>query len=140
MPRLVEPGESIAAIASDIFNGDVVRFTELLDLNPDIDVFGELTQSLNIEIPDTSQIFNAAKPLLSQIGETITNATGTVEAIAGKLPTELQGYAKDAIKLLGEVNGVLGEVESTLTKAEEQVREYDGQPVKLVQWLLGGQV
>jgi hypothetical protein len=133
------PGDSIATIASDIFNGDVTRFTELLDLNPDIDVFGELTQGIKIELPDTSQILNYAKPVLSGVGETIKNTTDTISAIQDKLPSQLQGYSKEALKLLGEVNGILGEVESTLDKASSQLQTYSGEPVKLVRWLLGGQ-
>ncbi len=133
------PGDSIATLASDIFNGDVTRFTELLDLNPDIDVFGELTQGINLELPDTSQIFNYAKPVLGQVGETINGVTDTISAVQEKLPSQFKGYASEALKLLGEVNGVLGDVESTLNKTEEQLQSYDGEPVKLVRWLLGGQ-
>lgn len=132
-------GDSIATLASDIFNGDVTRFTELLDLNPDVDVFGELTQGLKIELPDTYIILNYAKPVLSEVGETIKNTTNTISAIQEKLPSQLQGYSKEALKLLGEVNGVLGEVESTLDKANSQLQTYSGEPVKLVRWLLGGQ-
>lgn len=133
------PGDSIASLAADIFNGDVTRFTELLDLNPGIDVFGELTQGINLELPDTSQVFNYAKPVLSQVGETISGVTGTISAIEEKLPSQLKGYATEALKLLGEVNGVLGDVESTLNKAEEKLQSYQGEPVQLVRWLLGGQ-
>ncbi|RCJ20128.1 hypothetical protein A6S26_05250 [Nostoc sp. ATCC 43529] len=133
-------GDSIATLASEIFNGDVTRFTELLDLNPDIDVFGELVEGIDLELPDTSQILNYAKPVLSQIGETLDTATNTLTTLQTQLPGNLQGYAKDALKLLGDVNGVLGDVETTLNKAEEQISSYDGKPVQLVKWLLGGQV
>ncbi|MDM9583096.1 hypothetical protein [Nostoc sp. GT001] len=133
-------GDTIAAIASQIFNGDVTRFTELLDLNPDIDVFGELVEGLDLELPDTSQILNYARPVLSQIGETLDTATNTLTTLQTQLPSNLQGYAADALKLLGDVNGVLGDVETTLTKTQEQVSSYDGKPVQLVKWLLGGQV
>lgn len=133
------PGDSIATLASDIFNGDVTRFTELLDLNPNIDVFEEITHLISLELPDTSQIFNYAKPVLSQVGETINEVTGTISAVQEKQPQQLKGYASEALKLLGEVNGVLGDVESTLNKTEEQLQSYNGEPVKLVRWLLGGQ-
>ncbi|MCC5644798.1 hypothetical protein LC607_18000 [Nostoc sp. CHAB 5824] len=135
-----QAGDTIAAIASEIFNGDVTRFTELLDLNPDIDVFGDLVEGLDLEVPDTSQILNYARPVLSQIGETLDTASNTLTTLQTQLPSNLQGYAADALKLLGDVNGVLGDVETTLTKAEEQVSSYDGKPVQLVKWLLGGQV
>ncbi|MBH8566710.1 hypothetical protein I8748_31940 [Nostoc sp. CENA67] len=132
-------GDTIASLASQIFNGDVTRFTELLDLNPDIDVFGDLVEGLDLEIPDTSQILNYAKPVLSQIGETLDTATSTLTTLQTQLPGNLQGYTADALKLLGDVNGVLGDVETTLNKTEEQISSYDGKPVQLVKWLLGGQ-
>lgn len=132
-------GDTIAAIASQIFNGDVTRFPELLELNPDIDVFGELVEGLDLEIPDTSQILNYAKPVLSQISETLDTATNTLTTLQTQLPENLQGYAADALKLLGDVNGVVGDVESTLTKVEEKSSTYDDKPVQLVKWLLGGQ-
>ncbi len=134
-----EPGESISAIAHRIFNGDVSRFTEILDLNPDIDVFEELVEGVNIQLPDTSQILNYAKPVLSEISETIGGATSTISAIQEKIPPQLQGYTQEALKVLGEINGVVGEVESVLGKAGETVNKYGGKPVQLVRWLLGGQ-
>lgn len=137
---IVEPGESLAAIASRIFDGDVSRFTEILDLNPNLSVFEELTQGIQIDVPDPEQIFNYAKPKLSAIASTLTGVEETVSAIQSKLPGDLKGYASEALELLGEINGVVGEVESTLTSVEEQIGEYSGEPVKLVQWLLGNQL
>lgn len=136
---IAEPGESINAIAHRIFNGDVSRFTELLDLNPDIDVFAELVEGADIKLPDTSQILNYAKPVLSEISETIGGATSTISAIQEKIPAQLQGYTKEALKVLGEVNGVVGEVESVLGKVGETASKYGDKPVQLVRWLLGGQ-
>jgi phage tail protein X len=138
MPTLfTKPGDTIASLASDIFDGDVLRFTEILDLNPNLDVFGELVDGVQIVLPDVQQVFNYAKPKLGAIASTITSATDAISAIQEKLPDKLKGYTSKALELLGEINGVVGEVESTLTKVEEQVGEYSGEPVKLVQWLLG---
>jgi phage tail protein X len=134
-----EPGESLSAIAHRIFNGDVTRFTELLDLNPSLSVFEDLTEGLNIEIPDTAQIFNYAKPVLSEISETIGGATGTISAIQDKIPPQLQGYTQEALKVLGEVNGVVGDTFAVFGKAEEVASKYGNKPVQLVRWLLGGQ-
>lgn len=138
MPKtIIEPGETISQLADRIFNGDVLRFTEMLDLNPDVDIFDELIEGARVEIPDASQILNYAKPQLSAVSETITGASQTVSAVTEKLPPQLQGYAKEAINLLGEINGVVGKAESVLNGAEAQLNKYGDKPVKVVQWLLG---
>lgn len=133
----IEPGETISQLSDRIFNGDVLRFTELLDLNPNLDVFGELSEGITVEIPEVSQILNYAKPQLSAVSETITGISSTVSAVVEKLPPQLQGYAKEAVNLLGEINGVVGQAESILGKAEAEINKYGDKPVKVVQWLLG---
>ncbi|BAZ39402.1 hypothetical protein NIES4101_53550 [Calothrix sp. NIES-4101] len=138
MPKIsIDAGETISQLSDRIFNGDVLRFTELLDLNPNLDVFGELTQGIEIEIPDVAQILNYAKPQLSAVSETITGISSTVSAVVEKLPSQLQGYAKEAVELLGEINGVVGQAESLLGQAEAEINKYGDKPVKVVQWLLG---
>ena len=133
----IETGETLSQLADRIFNGDVLRFTEILDSNPNIDVFEELSEGLRVEIPEVSQILNYAKPQLSAVSETITGVSNTVNAVVEKLPPQLQGYAKEAVELLGEINGVVGKAESILNGAEEQINKYGDNPVKVVQWLLG---
>lgn len=141
----VEPGENLSLLASRVFNGDVLRFTELLDLNPDLDVFGELQQELNVEIPSTEQIFNYAKPALTSVGQALQQVNGltsqvsnAIEQFSGQLPPQLQGYAKEALEIVGEINGIAGKAQTVLDGAENKLREYEGQAVKLVPWLLGG--
>lgn len=141
----VEPGENLSLLASRVFNGDVLRFTEILDLNPDLDVFGELTQEIQLNIPSTEQIFNYAKPALTSVGQALQQvngfteqATNAINQISGQLPAGLQGYAKEAIALVGEINGIAGKAQTAIDGVEGQLREYEGQAVKLVPWLLGG--
>ncbi len=141
----VEPGENLSLLASRVFNGDALRFTEILDLNPDLDVFGELKQELKLNIPSTDQIFNYAQPALTSVGQALQQvngfadqATNAINQISGKLPPQLQGYAKEAIALVGEINGIAGKAQTVLDGAESKLREYEGQAVKLVPWLLGG--
>lgn len=141
----VEPGENLSLLASRIFNGDALRFTELLDLNPDLDVFDDLTQEVELNIPSTEQIFNYAKPALTSVGQALAQvngfteqATNAINQVAGQLPPQLQGYAKEALELVGEINGIVGKAQTVLGEAENQLREYEGQAVKLVPWLLGG--
>lgn len=137
MTITIQPGETISQLSDRVFNGDVLRFTELFDLNPDLDVFGELTEGIEIDIPDAAQILNFAKPQLSAVSETITGFSSTVSTIVEKLPAQLQGYAQEALDLLGEVNGVVGQAESLLGQAEAEINKYGDKPVKVVQWLLG---
>lgn len=130
MPQIsVRPGETLQALANRVFNGDVLRFTELLDLNPNLDVFGDLPQEVSIEIPDTAQLFNYARPQLSRI-------TQSINGIAERLPPNFQGYAQSALSRLAEVNGILDRVEQVAGSAEERLRDY-GEPTVLVNWLLG---
>ena len=141
----VQPGENLALLSARIFNGDPLRFPEILDLNPNLDVFWDLAQEANIDIPTPDQIFNYAQPALTSIGQALQEvngfteqATNAINQVAGQLPPELQGYAKEALDIVGEVNGIVGEAQTVLTNATDQLRQYQGKAVKLVPWLLGG--
>lgn len=151
MPTLtVKPGEQLNALAARVFPGqDVSRFVEILDLNESLDVFGDLPQELSVNIPDAEQILQYAQPVLSSVSEAIGGAkgaiaqvTGQIEAISGKLPPQLQGYAKQALEAVGQVNGVIGEAEALLEKlpgeATDKLRQYEGEVTRLVPWLLSG--
>lgn len=143
------PGESLTALSERVFNGDPLRFTEILELNPNLDVFADLPQELEVNIPDASQILNFAQPALTRISQSLGGAgrfldqtSAALTQISGNLPPELQGYAQEAIDAIGEINGIREEVEQTIDGATEQIdsrlRSYQGQAVQLVQWLLGG--
>lgn len=141
----VNPGESLTALASRVFNGDSLRFTEILDLNPNLDVFSDLLQETQIQIPDVRQVLNFAKPALSRVssaigsaGSILNQAESAIGGLSGKLSPELQGYATQALEQIGELNGILGDVEVAIAGAESGLREYEGQLVQLVPWLLGG--
>lgn len=143
-----KPGEDLPALAARVFNGDVSRFTEILDLNPSLDVFGSLPQELDVNIPQPSQILNFARPALSRVsqslsgvGRYLSEAEKLLNEAKNVIPEGLQGYASEALDLVGEINGVVGDIEqkasTTLDSIDSTLRQYDGQLVQLVPWLLG---
>ena len=141
----VEPGEDLAQLTARLFGGDPLRFTEVLDLNPDLDVFGDLVQETTLEVPEPSQILRYAQPVfgsvaqaLNQVSGIADQVTGAINGVVDALPPELQGYAKEALEFVGEINGVTGQARTVLEDAQNQLRKYDGQVTKLVPWLLGG--
>ncbi|HEY9750521.1 MAG TPA: hypothetical protein V6C63_17700 [Allocoleopsis sp.] len=150
-----KPGDALNLIAAQIFPGeDVGRFTEILDQIDEPEdaiatLFSELAEGQILQLPSVEQIENFAQPVLSRIADSVGGAKGflgqvedTITSISGKLPPQLQGYAKEALELVGEANEVIGDVEGFLDRADEEVlgklRDYGGQPTKLVSWLLGG--
>lgn len=144
------PGDTLAAIAARTFPGaDVRRFTEILDANPDtLDVFGDLSLGSQITLPSTEQIEQRVQPALTKIASSLGGAKGflgqaedVINAVSGVLPSSLQGYAKDALSAVNIANGVIGEAETVLEDVQGAVggaRNYGGQGVSLVSWLLSG--
>jgi hypothetical protein len=140
----VEPGETISSLADRIFD-DPLRFPEIFDKNPGLDIFGDLVQGQSINIPEPSQILRYAEPVFGSVSQAlgqgeqlVEKASALITEYGGKLPPELQGYAKEAIEAVGQVNGAIGKAQSILKEGQSSLRKYDGQAVRLVPWLLGG--
>lgn len=141
-----QPQDSLSTIAARVFPGrDVTRFREILDQNPELDVFSDLPENFNLQLPSTEQIQSYAQPVLTKIASSLGGAKGflgqaeqMISQVSGKLPPELQGYAKEALQLTAEANGVIGQAESVLGEAEAGLRDYGGQGTNLIQWLLSG--
>jgi phage tail protein X len=146
----LNPADTLSTLAARIFPGeDVSRFTELLDANPGLDpiaaIFDNLPENLQLNLPSTEQIESFAAPVLTAVSSSLGGAKGfleqaeqTLTSISGKLPPQLQGYAKEALDLVGEANGVLGEVEGAIASTSDKLREYAGQGTQLIPWLLSG--
>lgn len=138
--------DALNLLAARIFPGaDVTRFRELLDANPEIDVFGDLAAGAQLELPSTEQIESYAAPVLGKIASSLGGARGylgkaeqVITQISGSLPPELQGYAAEALSLVGEANGVLDQAEGVLEQGQGALRDYGGQATNLIQWLLSG--
>lgn len=150
MPTIsINPGETLSELSSRVFGGDVLRFGEILDLNPDMDVFEELPQT-QIEIPGAEQILNFAQPMLTQIRESIASAgryleqaQSTLSEISQKLPPQLQGYTKEALVLVSQLNDFQDEAEQFLDDstalATNKLKEYEGKLEQLIPWILNSQ-
>jgi hypothetical protein len=147
------PADALNLVASRVFPGeDVSRFTEILDQIDDPEealttLFGDLVEGDVLPLPSVQQIESFAQPVLTKISASIGGAKGflgeaesAITSISGKLPPRLQGYAKEALEVVGELNGVLGDAESLLGDAEDKLREYGGQGTSVVSWLLSGKV
>jgi hypothetical protein len=150
MPKLQLNGETLAEVADQVF-GDSLRFPEILGMNPDLDIFGDLLDfdGLSIDIPEVDQVLSFATPALTQVSQAIggmgrylDEASSLISSVSSSLPPQLQGYAQEALDLIGEVNGFRGEVEQYLEEGKsllgDKLREYEGQLVQLVPWLLEG--
>jgi hypothetical protein len=151
MPKLKLNNETLSEVADKVF-GDSLRFPEILDMNPNLDVFGDLLDlddGVSIDIPEADQILSFAEPVLSEVSEALggmgrylEQASSTITSVSSHLPPQLKGYAQEALDAIGKVNGIKGEVEQYLDKgkslASDKLREYEGQLVQLVPWLLEG--
>jgi hypothetical protein len=151
MPQLKLTGQTLSEVAEQVL-GDSLRFPEILELNPDLDIFGDLLdldEGMSIDIPDAEQILNFASPVLTEVssalggmGRYLEQASSAISSVSSKLPPQLQGYAQEALDTIGKVNGIREDVEQYLEKgkslAENKLREYEGQLVQLVPWLLEG--
>jgi hypothetical protein len=109
---------------------DPTRWREVAELNR-LDVLNDSPQS--IELPSKSDVFKSVQPLLASVADGLNGAS----TIAGQISPQLTGYVAEAQRLLGEVNGVLGQVESVYTQAQTAIktRNYK-EAVRLVDWLL----
>lgn len=144
MTIITKESDSLNLVAARVFGGDVSRFGEILDLNPDLDVFADLAPAVPLEIPTQEQIENYAQPVLTRIADSAAGARGflgtvqqTINQVSGSLPSELQGYASEVLDLVGEANGVLDEAETIIEQATDKLRTY-GNQTNLISWLLGG--
>jgi hypothetical protein len=109
---------------------DPTRWRELAELN-DLDVLSDSPEQ--IELPAKSDVFKSVQPLLASVADGLNGAS----TIVGQIAPQLTGYVAEAQRLLGEVNGVLGKVESVYTQAQTAVKTRNYQEaVRLVDWLL----
>ena len=134
MPQtLVEQGESLAALADRVL-GDPTRFGELLDINPNLDVFGDLVAGQLIELPELQQVLNMASPRLGRIAQTLNGQqiSSTIEQAR-----QLQGYVSSAIDQLQQINNI-GDAIEIVEDVEAQVRSGARDLVAITPWLLGG--
>ena len=122
----VQEGDTLSSIAARVFNGDWERFNEIVELNPDLDIFADLIPDTILNIPEVEQILQVADRELDNIGKPLQQISNL------NIPI-LSGYADKALSLVGEINGVKAKAESVYRQLSN--RNYKS-GVKLVQWLL----
>ncbi|HEY9735490.1 MAG TPA: hypothetical protein V6D06_04380 [Trichocoleus sp.] len=132
MPIQIEalPGEDLATLAARTL-GDPSRFREIANLNG-LNPLERLAGGLPINIPTSAELLAQVEPALSSV------VSGVESALLQTQTTleQVSGYTTEAQRLVGEVNGVLGNVESQLDTLLESARQYQGEAVRLVDWLL----
>jgi hypothetical protein len=128
----VESGENLSALAERVL-GDPLRFPELLELNPNLNVFADLQADIAIITPEIEEVLGVAKPILQGVGSSIRGISGAIQSgdVSGAI-----GYAKEAIDQVGKLNGVKEQAESVLSNIGKSTRKYSGASVQLVDWLL----
>jgi hypothetical protein len=143
---VIETDTPLNVLAAKLFpDQDVSRFIEILDLNDELDPLNDAIEGMLLKIPQPEQILNYAEPVLQEIGQQIDAATGfldraseAIEQFGDKLPPQLQGYTKQALDIIGQLNGYGEQAKVLLDGASKQLRTYAGKGTNLVQWLLGG--
>ena len=132
---------------------DPTKFRELAEFNNVNNNLEKLDPLKILNIPEPGDLIKKADPILGGISTTVRGYTKQISAFTGQiskqiesytqyLPPELKRYTDIATKYLGEVNGVIGKVEteldSKLKGITDSLRKYGGQSTRLVDWLLIG--
>jgi hypothetical protein len=93
-----------------------------------------------VQIPELDQLVTQADGLLGGVSAGLNQAKGQISEVFNQVAQYLPpGYAAEAQKLLGEVNGAFGQVETILGQGKAvlgKARDYKGEVAKLVDWLL----
>lgn len=132
MPNLQEalPLEDLGTFAARAL-GDPSRFREIADLNG-LNPLEALTGGTLLEVPNPEELLAQIEPQLQSV------ATGVESALQQATTTleQVRGYTQVARNAVGDVNGILGQVDSQLDQVLGTVRQYQGQAPHLVDWLL----
>ncbi len=137
MPQFpTSSGDTLLSLAQRHL-GDFRQWRALADLN-NLNPLEGLPIGVNLNIPGKDELFKEAQPILSGVALGLNGLQGRVAATLRQLEGQASGYVKEAEALLGEVNGVFGEVESVAQKGMGDLsnRNYKGEAVKLIDWLL----
>ena len=122
-------GESINSVAA-LYQVD---WREIADLNG-LDPLQDVLLDGVLEIPTAEEILAPARPILARFQD----AEALLQRANDLLPESLSSYTTEALRLVGEINGTIGQVESTITDIlGEADRVLSGASTyQVVEWLL----
>lgn len=138
----IKSGDSLQSLAQQHL-GDASKWREIASLNG-ANPLEFLPVGESLKIPAKSDVFKIAGPKLQAVatglnGEAGTLAQNFLDQISGEV-SKVFNVIPQAQTLLGELNGVLGEVESVIDrkKIDEILsqRGYTEQVNRLIDWLL----
>lgn len=138
----IDSGDSLQSLAQQHL-GDASKWREIASLNS-TDPLEFLPVGESLKIPTKSEIFQPAKPALQSVATGLNGDPGQLaknflDQVQGEV-AKIMNVIPQAQVLLGEINGVLGEVESVLdrVKLDEVLgqRGYNEQVNRLIDWLL----
>jgi len=136
----VSAGETLQSIAQQQL-GDWTKWRDLASAN-NLDGISGLTAGATLEIPASLQeAVQKAQPLLGKVAASLNGDAGKIAATIQNTVSQISGYAEEAQRLLGEVNGIFADLGETaesidITGATDSLRDYSGQAVRLIDWLL----
>lgn len=142
LQTLVNSGDSFQSLAQKHL-GDASKWREIASLN-DSNPLEFLPVGESLKIPSKSEVFKVAGPKLQSIatglnGEAGQLAKNFLDLVEGEV-SKIMNVIPQAQVLLGELNGVVGEVESVLdrVKLDEILdqRGYNEQVNRLIDWLI----
>lgn len=123
----------INEIAANVFPGEnVTRFKEIIDVNPDFDIFGN-TAGKKIKLPEKEEILSFAKPILSEASNIISDAKIIAENL-DKIPI-LKGYSKKALETITSASSI---IKSEPKFIVDNTDKNNGELAKIIPWLLSG--
>lgn len=152
MKKQTPKSDSLWQIAAQTL-GDPTKFRDVAEMNGIGNVLNKIDTTKILNIPDPSDYIKKAEPILGDIVKSTRGYTKQISALTGDISNKIQSYSKYlppefkrysdmAVKYLGEVNGVIGKVETELEGKlkgiTDQLRKYGGQSTRLVDWLLVG--
>lgn len=152
MKKDIPKSDSLWQIAAQNL-GDPTKFRDIAELNGIGNILNKIDTNKTINIPETNDYIKKAEPILGDIAKSTRGYSKQISALTGEvsnkiqtyskyLPPEFKRYSDVAVKYLGEVNGVVGKVETELEGklkgVTDQLRKYGGQSTRLVDWLLVG--
>lgn len=138
----VNSGDSLQSLAQQHL-GDASKWREIASLNS-ANPLEFLPVGESLKIPSKSDVFKIAGPQLQAIatglnGEAGQLAKNFLDQVSGEV-SKVFNIIPQAQTLLGEINGVLGQVESVIDRAKVDEllskRGYNQEVNRLIDWLL----